>query len=60
ALPVGARLAIYRETELTQEILWVDGQAVYTPDIMKADDKAMHILQEFAGQISRAVKVPCL
>ncbi|MDY0258634.1 MAG: hypothetical protein RBR41_03080 [Desulfovibrio sp.] len=57
ALPVGAKLAIYRETDITQEILWVDGQAVYTPDIMQADDKLTFIVQEIAGEVKRAVKV---
>ncbi|MDY0258513.1 MAG: hypothetical protein RBR41_02455 [Desulfovibrio sp.] len=57
ALPVGAKLAIYRETDITQEIPWVDGQAVYTPDIMQADDKLTFIVQEIAGEVKRAVKV---
>lgn len=57
ALPVGAKLAIYRQTDLTQEIVWKDGQAVYTPDIMKADDKLTLIAQEIAADMSRAVKL---
>lgn len=56
-LPVGAKLAIYRQTDLTQEILWKDGQAVYTPDIMKADDKLTLIAQEIAADMSRTVKL---
>ncbi|MDR2054985.1 MAG: hypothetical protein LBQ10_03835 [Desulfovibrio sp.] len=56
-LPVGAALAVYRETPVTQEILWVDGQAVYTPDIMRADDKLTLILQEMIDAVSRAVKI---
>jgi hypothetical protein len=58
AWPVNAALAIYRETPLTQEILWVDGQAIYAPDIMRADDKLTLILQEMENDVSRAVKVP--
>ena len=57
ALPVGAKLAIYRQTDLTQEIVWKDGQAVYTPDIMKADDKLTLIAQEIAADMSRTVKL---
>lgn len=57
SIPIDAKFVVYRVTDLTQEILWVDGQAVYTPDIMQADDKAMHILQELAEQTNRAVKV---
>ena len=56
-LPLGAWFVIYRETELTQNILWVDGQAVYPPSIMNADDKLTFIAQELAGQVDRAVKV---
>lgn len=56
--PVGAVLAIYRETQITQEILWVDGQAIYAPDIMQADDKLTFIAQEILNDVSRAVKVP--
>lgn len=56
-LPVGAKLAIYRQTDLTQEILWKDGQAVYTPDIMKADDKLTLIAQEISADMSRTVKL---
>ena len=57
ALPIGAKLAIYRQTDLTQEIVWKDGQAVYTPDIMKADDKLTLIAQEIAADMSRTVKL---
>lgn len=57
ALPLGAKLAIYRQTDLTQEILWKDGQAVYTPDIMKADDKLTLIAQEISADMSRTVKL---
>lgn len=57
ALPVGAKLAIYRQTDLTQEIVWKDGQAVYTPDIMKADDKLTLIAQEIAADMSRTIKL---
>ena len=57
ALPVGAKLAIYRQTDMTQEIVWKDGQAVYTPDIMKADDKLTLIAQEIAADMSRTVKL---
>lgn len=57
ALPVGTKLAIYRQTDLTQEIVWKDGQAVYTPDIMKADDKLTLIAQEIAADMSRTVKL---
>ena len=57
ALPLGAKLAIYRQTDLTQEILWKDGQSVYTPDIMKADDKLTLIAQEIAADMSRTVKL---
>ena len=57
ALPVDAKLAIYRQTDLTQEIVWKDGQAVYTPDIMKADDKLTLIAQEIAADMSRTVKL---
>ena len=57
ALPVGAKLVLYRVTPLTQEIDWEDGQAVYTPDIEQADDKLTFIAQEFANQIDRAVKI---
>lgn len=57
ALPTGAKLAIYRQTDLTQEILWKDGQAVYTPDIMKADDKLTLIAQEISADMSRTVKL---
>lgn len=56
--PPGAKLAIYRETPLTQEILWVDGQAVYPPAIMAGDDKLTMIVQELAANVDRAVKVP--
>ena len=57
AMPAGAKFVAYRVTELTQEIDWVEGQAVYTPDIEQADDKAMHILQELAGQVDRSIKI---
>jgi len=56
-LPVGAKFVIQRVTPLTQEIVWVDGQAVYTPDIMQADDKLTYITQEFKEQIDRSIKV---
>ncbi len=57
ALTVGSKLVIHRVTPLTQEIVWVDGQAVYTPDIMQADDKLTFIAQEMQEQINRAIKV---
>lgn len=56
-LPLNATLVIYRETELTQDILWVDGQAVYPPSIMKGDDKLTYIVQELANQVDRSIKV---
>ena len=56
-LPVGAKLVIHRVTPMTQDIVWVDGQAVYTPDIMQADDKLTFIAQELREQIDRAIKV---
>ena len=56
-LPVGAKFVIQRNTPLTQEIVWVDGQAVYTPDIMQADDKLTFIDQEMKEEINRSLKV---
>jgi hypothetical protein len=56
--PQGARLAIYRETPLTQELLWVDGQAIYAPGLMRGDDKLTFITQELAEELRRAIKVP--
>lgn len=57
ALPVGAQVVVYRVTDCTQEIDWVDGQSVYTPDIEQADDKLTHIVQELFEQVNRAVKI---
>ena len=57
SLPVNSKLAFYRMTPLTQDLLWVDGQAVYTPDIMQADDKLTLIVQELANDVDRSVKV---
>lgn len=56
-LPLNAKLVIYRETALTQEILWVDGQAVHPPSIMKGDDKLTLIVQELANDVDRSIKV---
>ena len=56
-LPLYSTLVIYRETALTQEILWVDGQAVHPPSIMKGDDKLTLIVQELANDVDRSIKV---
>ena len=56
-LPLYSALVIYRETALTQEILWVDGQAVHPPSIMKGDDKLTLIVQELANDVDRSIKV---
>ena len=56
-LPLYSTLVIYRETALTQEILWVDGQAVHPPSIMKGDDKLTLIVQELANAVDRSIKV---
>lgn len=57
SLPINSKIAFYRVTPLTQDLLWVDGQAVYTPDIMQADDKLTLIVQELANDVDRSVKV---
>ena len=57
ALPVDSSLAIYRETPLTQEILWVEGQAIHAPSIMKGDDKLTFIVQEMSQDVDRAIKI---
>lgn len=56
-LPLNSTLVIYRETALTQEILWVDGQAVHPPSIMKGNDKLTLIVQELANDVDRSIKV---
>lgn len=50
------KLAIYRNTERSQNILWVDGQAVYPPNIMKSDDKLTLIVQELTEEVSRSIR----
>jgi len=52
-IPSGVRLVIFRQTDLTQEIDWPDGQAVFPPNIEKGDDKLTYILQEFAHSVNR-------
>lgn len=56
-LPVAAVIVIYRDTERTQYILWVDGQAIYPPNIMEADDKLTYIVQELWDAVSRTIQV---
>jgi len=57
-IPVDSVLVIERLTPPTQDILWIDGQAVYAPDIMHADDKLTYIIQELQDRLNRAVIVP--
>lgn len=52
----GPKLAVYRSTERSQEIVWVDGQAVYPPNVMKADDKLTFIVQELTDEVGRSIR----
>jgi hypothetical protein len=56
--PLGAALALFRETEATQDITLGGWAGLHTPSIMKADDKLTMLVQEMLERMDRAVTIP--
>lgn len=58
APPVGYRLAIYREVQLTQEFEPVEGGALPAAELERSEDHLMMATQQLADGLARALLLP--